>query len=75
MKEWIIKNGAPASKVKAVCFTIVSHDQGGASEDDFPGAFDLLRHQSVGLKEDAGQENIRDRGRGLKQPSFEISGM
>lgn len=41
LKEWIITNEAPSSKVKQVCFTIVSHDQGWASEDDFPGAFDL----------------------------------
>jgi hypothetical protein len=41
LKEWIIGSGAASSKVKAVCFTIVSHDQGWATESDFPGAFDL----------------------------------
>ena len=41
LKEWIIKNRASASKVKAVCFTIVSHDQGWVSENSFPGVFDL----------------------------------
>jgi hypothetical protein len=41
LKEWNITNGAPSSRVKEVCFTIVSHDQGWASENDFLGAFDL----------------------------------
>jgi len=39
LNEWIMTNGAPSHKIKAVCFTIVSHDQGWASENDFAGTF------------------------------------
>ena len=43
LKKWIITNGTPSSKVKAVRFTIVSHDQGWATaENDFLGVFDLF---------------------------------
>jgi len=39
--EWMIGNGALQSfKVKAVRFTILSHDQGWASEDDFLGKYE-----------------------------------
>ena len=41
LNDWIITNGAPSCKVKAVCFTIVSRDQGWASENDFSGTFEV----------------------------------
>jgi len=41
LNEWIITNEAPSRKIKAVCFTIVSHDQAWASENDFPGTFEF----------------------------------
>jgi len=38
--EWMIGNGALSGKIKAVRFTILSHDQGWASEDDFLGIYE-----------------------------------
>jgi len=39
LNEWIITNGAPPPKIKAVYFTIVGHNQGWASENDFIGKY------------------------------------
>ena len=38
LSEWINTNGAPSCEIKAVCFTIVGHDQGWASENEFSQA-------------------------------------
>ena len=45
LNEWIITNGAPSRKIKAVCFMIVSHDQGWASENDFAGKYIVSHDQ------------------------------
>jgi hypothetical protein len=74
LNEWLITNGALSAKVKAVRFTIVSHDQGWASEDDFPGGSDLFWPCNVVLIERVRiQDDTKDHGHGLKQPLFEIS--